>query len=208
MDNAYRLELYNRSFVSAMRSIPEDYEQREDTRELERAIFFGIRLLGRREEPATADGIRNRFNLVEGVMGLLTFITPRKFASLFPITKEYDGKRWGTKDYFYTVQKMEEYGWDKKISDPFEFLWDFNNWDITHFVVNYLSLGSDMLRLQGRPGIMEEWAAEKNIPLYTLHTASNGKQYMMDSEGRTLPVSKPRPKHLKIVKERKVKRYE
>lgn len=208
MDNARKLELYDRSFVSAMRAIPEDYEEREDTRELERAIFFGIRLLGRLDEPATADAIRNRFNLVEGVMGLLTFITPRKFASLFPITKDYDGKRFGSKDYFYTVQKIREYGWDKPISAPFDFLWDFHNWDITFFVVNYMSLISDMRRLQGQPGIMEEWAAENNVPLYTLHTAPNGKQFMTDSSGRSMPVSKPRPKHLKIVGERKVKRLE
>lgn len=208
MDKAHKLELYNRSFVSAMRAIPEDYAEREDTRELERAIFFGIRLLGRLEEPTTADAIRNRFNLVEGVMGLLTFITPRKFASLFPITKEYKGKRWGSKDYFYTVEKMEAYGWDTPISEPFSFLWEFHNWDITFFVVNYMSLISDMRRSQGQPGIMEEWAAENNITLHTLHTAPNGKQFLTDSNGRSKPVSKPRPKHLKIVEGRKVKRRE
>ncbi|MNB67200.1 hypothetical protein D3C81_633390 [compost metagenome] len=201
-------EIFDRAFVSAMRSIPEDYEERSDTREIERAVFYGVQLMSRESDPKTVENLHQQFRVVEGVMGMMTFLTPRKFVEIFPITKEYDGKRWGTKDYFYTVEMIEEHGWDKLISRPDNFLWEYVNLEVSLFMVKYLSLASEIRQSQGKLGLMEEWAAMNNIRTYSLQTGPDGKQYVLDPRGRTLPLSKPRPKHLKLVDARRAKRNE
>ena len=50
-------------------------------------------------------------------------LTPLQFAQVFPITKEYKGHTWGSKDY-YTVTDWigENVGWNNKIPDGIEFL--------------------------------------------------------------------------------------
>lgn len=49
-------------------------------------------------------------------------LTPRQMMDLFPIKKEYDGERFGCKDYFYTRKSVEKYALDRKIENAVDFL--------------------------------------------------------------------------------------
>ncbi|GEC93809.1 hypothetical protein [Brevibacillus brevis] len=194
--NTEKLDIYHKSLFSALPVAL------HEEKALDRAIFYGVRYLGRLGS-VSVDNLESRFQLSYLIMELIALVTPRRFASIFPITKEYDGNRWGTKDYFYTVEKIAELGWDKPIGETtetvFDFLWDYHNWDVTFFLCEYMGLMSDMRRAQGQPGIMEQWAAENGIQTYTLHTTPKGEQYLMDSKGRSKPIRERRPRHLKLV---------
>ncbi|MED1800677.1 hypothetical protein [Brevibacillus porteri] len=195
--NTDKLDLYLNALIAALP------DTMDDDKALERTIFYGVKYFGRAGENTTLEDMERRFHITEAIMAYISLVTPRRFTSIFPITKEYDGNRRGTKDYFYTVDKIAELGWDKPIGETsetvFDFLWDYHNWDITFFLVEFMSLMSDMRRAQGQPGIMEQWAAENGIQTYTLHTTLDGDQFVMDSKGRTKPVREKRPKHLKLV---------
>jgi len=171
-----------------------------DESALDRCILYGIRVINVSEDATDAEGMLARFQLSELIFGLIAMTTPRRFTRIFSIDKRYDGKRWETKDYFSTVEMIEEHGWDEPIKDPFDFLWDYENIETRVFMVNYMSLVSDIRRLHGQPGLLEEWAAEKGIPLYTMHTDQNGKQFLISGDGRSAPVKKKRPRYLKLVK--------
>ena len=82
-------------------------------------------------------------------------LTPRQFAQIFPITKEYKGRKYGSKDY-YTVTDWisENIGWDNRIPNGIEFLMEYLNRDVQYAAVQVMHIldtfyqrqtGQDML---------------------------------------------------------------
>lgn len=82
-------------------------------------------------------------------------LTPLQFAQVFPITKEYKGHTWGSKDY-YTVTDWigENVGWNNKIPDGIEFLLKYLNINVQLTAVIIMNIlgkfhqrqtGSDLL---------------------------------------------------------------
>jgi hypothetical protein len=75
----------------------------------------------------------------------MALLTPREFTNIFPIEKVYDGAKYETKDYFFTVQAIEKIGWDSVIDDDIvEFLWDYTNIYVSLFLVEMLGCTSDI----------------------------------------------------------------
>lgn len=71
------------------------------------------------------------------VLNALRKRTPRDLLRLFPPTKEYDGERWGMKDYFYTMDKVRGFGLDKPLGKHVEsFLWDYMEPHLNAFLLN------------------------------------------------------------------------
>lgn len=69
--------------------------------------------------------------LIEDVQETLKQATPRQIMQAFPIIKEYDGTRWGLKDYFYTMDHLKKVDLDKPIGAKLEdFTWVYYNWHI------------------------------------------------------------------------------
>ena len=69
--------------------------------------------------------------LTDEVMELLKQATPRQIMQVFPIHKEYDGTKWGEKDYFYTMDYLKGIYLDKPLGDELEeFLWHYYNWNV------------------------------------------------------------------------------
>jgi len=65
----------------------------------------------------------------------------------------------------------------------------------------FFGFASDLRRMDGQPGIMEQWAQENGFKTYTMHTDSKGRQYLFDKEtGKTMKVRKLRPQYLKVKK--------
>jgi hypothetical protein len=188
-----KLEIYRRSFSASL------LKAFSDGTALDRTILYGVRMLGNETKPATYEELMNRFQLSELIMSLITLVTPRRLVAIFPIEKDYNGQQFGVKDYFSTIEAINEHGWDEPICDPLDFLWDYENPETREFLVNYMSLASDLRRTQGYPGILEEWAEANGVPIYTMHTDANGNQYLVDQNGRSKPVKKERSKHLRLV---------
>ena len=69
--------------------------------------------------------------LIEDVQEILKQATPRQVMQAFPIHKEYDGAKWGMKDYFYTMDYLKRGDLDKPIGAKLEdFTWGYYNWNI------------------------------------------------------------------------------
>lgn len=68
-------------------------------------------------------------------------LTPRQFAQIFPVTKEYKGRKYGSKDY-YTVTDWisENVGWDNKIPSGIEFLMEYLNRDVQFAMVRVMHI--------------------------------------------------------------------
>lgn len=68
-------------------------------------------------------------------------LTPLQFAQVFPITKEYKGHTWGSKDY-YTVTDWigENVGWNNKIPNGIEFLLEYLNINVQLTAVRIMNI--------------------------------------------------------------------
>lgn len=90
--------------------------------------------------------------------------TPRQMMDLFPVKKEYNGERFGWKDYFYTIRTMEAYGLDRKIKNAIDFLWDFQNDDLARFMVRYLCFAGKRYRQQTGRSMAQDGMEAAHIP--------------------------------------------
>ena len=135
---------------------------------------------------------------------LLGTLTPVQLERLFPITKEYDGKRYETKDYFTAKDALNKLPQDEPINqntDIVELLWDYYNNILRIILVNLLGCVDDIRRLNNEPSMMEEFAKMNGITTYKKFKASNGKEYLKNEKtGEIKRVVKPLPRYIRIVK--------
>lgn len=133
---------------------------------------------------------------------MMAELTPTEFMQLFPILKEYDGEKWGMKDYFSTMEYVRRFHMNRPIGKEYilDFLMEYYNEDIMKFEVRMLSVISDIRKLKGDMGVIEEFLSENGIPSYSFHE----KEGIMINRrtGEVIKVSKPKkrlPKYMKVV---------
>ncbi|SPF35260.1 conserved hypothetical protein [Candidatus Desulfosporosinus infrequens] len=209
-----RSELYLKVFLRKLDIISKTDELPQGT-ELMAAVFLGVKVFTSarcREKQKTTQLAKDRFNKLEIIKSLMTLLTPRQFMNIFPITKEYDGDKYQSKDYFFTREMINTLDMDAAIGDKIDdFLWDYRNRDIERFQLEVFRVLSDLARAKGLPTPLEKFSAENGIPLYyedkkhkeitgPIHIENVGGEYFYnDFEATTVPFKKPSPDYLKLV---------
>lgn len=169
--------------------------------ELKKDLYLMIKLKGmsgckllKCSEP---DFVKNEFQLIEMICDMVGAFTPREFMNMFPIEKTFDGERYQWKDYFYTRNYIERFGMDKLIGDKAsEFLMEYQNWDITHFMVYWMEVVSQMNILQGGKDILLEFMEEQGVKPHTMH--SDGKYMIDDETGEKFEIKSPKDRMKKL----------
>lgn len=136
---------------------------------------------------------------IESARMFMKKLTPIQFQNLFPLKKEYDGGKYGFKDYFYSADKLKQYDSTQPIGDHLDdLLWEYLNDHICEFVVSYLSTMSKLRQLSGEKGIAEKWAEESGLETYTLFDKEG---YLINNATHeAIPYKKPKPQYLQLVK--------
>ncbi|AIQ19573.1 hypothetical protein H70357_24835 [Paenibacillus sp. FSL H7-0357] len=171
--------------------------------EKKRFVYYGVKMLNAKNtDGLNYDELLSIMEAFEFIKGAMSQLSPNEFENIFPIEKKYDGEKNGWKDYFFTKNAIAEIGENTPILEKInDFLWDYQNWDVSHFMVNNMSLISDIRRVQGQKGLMEEFMDENDVPYYTMHTDEKGKQYLENSQtGEVTKVRKAIPRYLHVVK--------
>lgn len=111
------------------------------------------------------------FNLIDAIFTIMGYIKLKNLVITFPITKEFDGDKWGCKDYFYTMDVLSKMDWDKPIGrdNISDLLWDYQNDDLRHAYVEFTCAMSAIYRSQTGKSIAEEWCDDIGIPTYTIN---------------------------------------
>lgn len=105
--------------------------------DLQRLIFSEVKLIDldnynyKINEMASANDARNLI----AINDLIGQLSPREFSQIFPITKEYDGHKYGAKDYFSVTEYINSFGWDTMIGNGFEFVMEYLNEDVQDLCV-------------------------------------------------------------------------
>lgn len=103
--------------------------------------------------------IEKRYQELKQVMDTIGRLTPMELLRLYPVDKEYDGKKWGTKDYFYTMDRLRSLPADKPIGDAQDvavLLWDYQNWDLAFLLLQWENVLGDLHVYCNEPGPQDE----------------------------------------------------
>jgi len=139
------------------------------------------------------------------VLTCVGILTPRQLMQIFPIIKKYDGKRYGTKDYYTSMDAANKIGMDMIIGDSkrtMDFLWDYDDDSTAEFSVNYLMAISRFLKQRGEQTPIEWFSKEYNVPIYYERTdEATGRKYLFEpTSGKTVRLKKTFPRYIKIAK--------
>ncbi|MGN6713404.1 hypothetical protein [Anaerocolumna jejuensis] len=151
----------------------------------------------------TPEHIAAKFTLMDFIMESLGELTPQELMIMFPITKSYEGHKYQSKDYFTTLEDIRKYPVNEPIGrdNIFSLLWDYRNWDLNFFLVEYTSVMSDLNRLDTGKGIMEQFMEENGGETFTFHEEEG---YMQSNKtGKVTKMYKPEkrvPKQFKVIK--------
>jgi hypothetical protein len=193
-------ELYEKAYINTLKAYQENLSDITET--VKKAVFYGVKMVNTKEldDVIIREEAEYDFAFANLVISMMATLTPKEFMNIFPIEKEYDGHKWGMKDYFYTMEYIKTLDLDKPIGEKiFDFLWEYMNEDITRFMIKLLQFTSRLRQLEGKPTLVEEFADMMGIKTYKLFRDEKGREFLLDSEtGKTMRV-KPK-RRLKLIK--------
>lgn len=110
------------------------------------------------------------FNLIDALFGIIGRIKLNNLIKIFPIDKEYDGDKWGCKDYFYTMNVLKEKGLDNAVGrdDVFDLMWDYENRDLRKVTIFYMTCMNALYRKQTGNDMAEKFCENSGIDTYTM----------------------------------------
>jgi len=127
-----RKEYFDLAFTKHfMRFDPEDIES------VKKFVFFGIKSVALRDRN---ENKKDDVFFINQILEAITLLTPNEFANMFPIDKEFDGKKWQSKDYFYTRDYINTLDKDAPFGDIekiWDLIWEYQNITFREFAVRY-----------------------------------------------------------------------
>lgn len=167
-------------------------------------LFVKEVLADKDDKPKTLEHIKFRFHEIEQIKKMLSGLTLNEFMNVFPIRKEFDGDKTGCKDYYSTMEFIKDIPKDELIGEKIdELIMEYVNDDIEKFMFRSMDRLSDLMEATTGQSLGAKFAKDMGIPTMTLHEDDQGRKYMIDENGRSMPVverKKRMPKYLKVVK--------
>lgn len=183
---------YGRILARVDEKLDEQLEQDYvDRTSLKQFAYVLVKLFGYQPKATTAEEADTNFRFFCSTKTALSLLTPREFLATFPPDKQYDGERYGEKDYFTTMEAVSSYPQDVPIGkDIMYFLSDYMNEDINIFVIEGMCLTGDMYSLQTGCNMVEDIFEEMGTPVdfVTMHTDPVTKTQFTIQDGRPMVV--------------------
>jgi len=192
-------EIYRKAIVRTL----DAWELKPGDKDLRsKLIYYGVRYCNHsRYDKKDYESVVSRLELIQDINAMIGRLSPAELMQMFPVRKIYNGERYQTKDFFYTMAALQKHGLDNPIGNAvFDTLWDYQNIDTELFLVGYMGVMSDIRKLQGGKGLMEEWCEKQDIPVYYESADRQGRTFMTNSKtGKTKRVHKKPPRYLRLV---------
>lgn len=111
------------------------------------------------------------FNLIDAIFAIMGYIKLKNLVITFPITKEFDGEKWESKDYFYTIDVLSKMDMDKPVGrdNLSDLIWDYQNDDLREAYVEFMCATSAIYRSQIGKGLAEQFCEDNGISTYTVY---------------------------------------
>ena len=199
-----KYNLYLDAFIKTIENYKHATELSDIKMYVKRAIFYGVKWINLKEvyDKTTIEKVEDTFTLASSIKSLIGLLTPGELITIFPIDKVYDGAKWETKDYFYTMDCINKLDPNELIGadNVLNLLWDYTNIDLMLFSINIMGYISDLRQGDGYPSLFEEWTDKEGIaPSPNIHRNNKDERFIVRS-GKIEMLDKPKQSHLRIVK--------
>lgn len=133
---------------------------------------FGIRLLddikkNSKDIGEYTDQLMMHMVFLDYLYKLMSGMTLKTFTNLFPIGKDYDGEKYGCKDYYQTIEFIDSLGldFDKDIigNQIFNVVLEYYNKDIINFEVFHLMLITRLEEASGQETSFDKFLRENGV---------------------------------------------
>jgi len=128
----------------------------------------------------TFNTLKNRYEFLKVLTTLFGRLTPREIMIYFPISKTYQGEKWETKDYYYTLEYLSTIHMDEPIGtsfeDVFNFIWEYQNSKIKALGIALMKSLDKFQTLSGKETFMQYLSRSSNEPQRTKLKVINGKR--------------------------------
>ena len=143
--------------------------------------------------------LQNAFNLIDALFGLIGRIKLKNLIKIFPIDKDYDGDKWGCKDYFFTMDVLREKGLNNAVGRDcvFDLMWDYMNSELRELTVFYMTCMSAIYQRQTGVTFAEKFCEDNNIGSCRVDH-ENG--IIVDSKTNRIAKLSNKPSFMQIVK--------
>ncbi len=171
------------------------------------ARYISLSSIEYNNEPHTMDDYYSMFYTIFLFKSILSLLTPTELLQTFPVTKTYDGEKYQCKDYFYTMNFFKDLDMNKPFKeqgvDILRVLFNYQNKWLGNIVIHSMLVMDKISIANGGDDMFTGYCKSqgKEPPTtYRLYTDVHGKQYMIDSQGKTMPIKKHIPRYMKVVK--------
>ena len=123
--------------------------------------WYGMRKKGETDSEA-------EFELYQAILGFVAHFPPAWIATEFPAKKVYDGRKFGCKDYYSSMETLREAkDFNGDVDALNDFLWDWLNNDTIGFVIAGMTLVDELREMRGMPSMMVEFMESQGVhPIY------------------------------------------
>lgn len=190
-------------YINALQNVLNKRKGNEQDRNLIiKSVFYGVKVVNGMSEPRTYKQAMDQFYFSSAIKGIASALTPKEVMNMFPIEKDFKGHKWGTKDYFYTMNYIKTLDLNEPIGEDniLYFLWEYTNWEVTTFNLSIMNCTDTMRRYEGKKPIIQEFLIENGVKMYNKYTDEAGTEFLLDENGKTQKIRKSLPSYLKLVK--------
>jgi len=206
-DNQKKLKEKQKKYNQKYYDLYLDYQYGFDHKiDIKKAIYYGVKYISRaRIDDLDYQQLLKLHCEALDISGLIKSVTFNDMIQMFPIIKEYNGKKYECKDYFSTMEYLNNINTNNLIKDEFDdFLWNYFNNDLMNFSVKTYLIVDRLLKFNGQQGLLEGFldTIDPNGKIKTFTYNKEGN-YMYDKQtGRTHKAikRKKRNRFIKIVK--------
>jgi len=194
-------KIYLKAYIRSLKACPLE-DGADQSKHIPKIVYYGVKAVGTYPKLITADEAKTCFEFISGIQGIMSLLTLHEFMNLFPIEKVFDGAKYEMKDYYSTLEAINELGLEphEKIGERIlELIMEYMNDDISDFAVQGVVAMSAIRRFDGHLDLMEEFMATHGME--TENTFRNGKgEVMYVRHGKLIKLKLNRKQHLKIIK--------
>lgn len=197
--NVRLTRLYFNSYKRAVEEAVEHIDNEKAMKDIRKRIaLYGVRYIAMMPQSETRKEAESDLQFISILKQILAKMTLNEFMNVFPIKKEYDGEKWGVKDYFSTIEEIQ--GMDplatigKNIDHLLAEYW---NDDIYRLFVAMIQVVNDIDRHNHRPTFTDLWAADMGLDTTNVQQ-HNGKKFLIHN-GKPYPIDFNKASHLKTI---------
>ena len=178
-----------------------------DRSELKKSIYGFVRTLNM----VNSGDAEDKFRIYQPILSIMGKMTPRELIETFPVTKEYRRHKYEMKDYFTVMECINaNYPMDKPIvpdsedthETMFKFLMEYSNVHTDRLAIAIMMNISDLHRMNTGRDMLDNFMisqGKKPLKKHYLCEGADGKQFMVDEDGKSFPVKQSKPRYLKGV---------